>query len=77
MSRSLHAIAREIKSDWKKIYFGAVPYLNAMETLDSIDDKYQCDDASTIVVYFLANATAWRGDVARRVKLELKGLTKC
>ena len=39
-TRSLNVIAREIKTDWTKVYFGAVPYLQAMETLNSINDSF-------------------------------------
>jgi hypothetical protein len=75
--RPLYEIAKEIRSDWgSKIYFGAKPYLGAMLTLDKITDKYMCDDAKTIVLYFLANANTWRGDVARRVNAELKEMVK-
>lgn len=76
MTRSIADIAREIRSDWKNPYFGAVPYLEAMTTLDSIRDNYHYDDGKSIVLYFLANANTWRGDVARRVKAELKALCK-
>jgi hypothetical protein len=74
--RALSTIAREIRSDWKKPYFGAVPYLAAMSTLDSVDDYYGLDDAKSIVLYFLANANTWRGDVAKRVKAELRAMVK-
>lgn len=70
--RPLHEIAREIRSDWKNVYFGAVPYLEAMEQLDSIKDAYGYDSAKSIVLYFLSNANTWRGETARRVKKELK-----
>ena len=76
MSRPINTIAREISRDWPTPYFGAVPYLEAMHSLDSIKDKYGYDDAKSIVLYFLSNATTWRGDVARRVKTELKALCK-
>ena len=72
MTRPLHRIAADIRADWKNIYFGAAPYLEAMETLDSIDDMYVYDTAKSIVRYFLANANYWRGDVARVIKAELK-----
>jgi len=75
-NRSLSVIAREIKSDWKNVYFGAKPYLAAMMCLNSIDDQYGFDDAKSIVLYFLANAGTWRGDTAKRVKAELKAMTK-
>ena len=74
--RPLHEIAAEIKKDWQKVYFGAVPYLNAMRSLDKISDDYYQDSADSIVRYFLANAGTWRGDTARRVKAELKELCK-
>lgn len=72
--RPLHIIAREISADWKKPYFGAVPYLDAMRTLNSIRGEYYNDSAQSIVAYFLANAGAWRGDNARRIKAELKAM---
>jgi hypothetical protein len=74
MSRPIHAIAREIQSDWTKPYFGAVPYLDAMRALDSIRDKYYYDNAESVVRYFLANAGQWRGDKAREIKAELKAM---
>ena len=73
-NRSLSTIAREIRSDWKKPYFGAVPYLDAMLSLDSIDDEYYYDGAETIVIYFLSNAATYRGETAKRIKLELKSI---
>ncbi len=75
--RPLYEIAKEIRSDWgNKIYFGAKPYLGAMLTLNSINDRYMCDDADTIVRYFLSNASTWRGETAKRIKAELKSLLK-
>jgi hypothetical protein len=76
MTRPVYMIAAEIRADWKKPYFGAVPYLSAMSTLSDIRDKYIYDDGKSIVLYFLANANTWRGETARRVKAELKELCK-
>lgn len=70
--RRICDIAREIKSDWKKPYFGAVPYLGAMSQMLDITDDYGCDSGSSVVAYFLANARAWRGETAKRIKSELK-----
>jgi len=75
-NRSLSTIAREIRSDWKKPYFGAVPYLDAMLSLNSIDDEYYYDSGKSIVAYFLANAATYRGETAKRIKLELKAILK-
>ena len=78
-NRPLSEIAKEIRKDWNAtakngIYFGAVPYLDAMSTLNSIEDNYMFDSAKSIVIYFLSNATTWRGETAKRVKAELKAM---
>jgi hypothetical protein len=76
-ARPLYAIAAEIRRDWgAKINFAARPYLDAMRSLDAITDRYGMDSAHSIVVYFLSNATTWRGDTARRVKAELKAMIR-
>lgn len=74
LTRTLRDIAKEIRSDWKKVYFGAVPYLDAMETLDGMQDNYYLDSAASVVRYFLANAGTWRGETARRIKKELNSM---
>lgn len=76
--RTFAEIAREIKQTWKNVYFGAEPYLQAMATIDSSDKNapYMLETAEDIVIYFLANATYWRGGDARRIKAELKSMIK-
>ena len=61
-----------IRADWKKVYFGAVPYLQAMQTMDEADSAYGAESGHSIIRYFLSNATTWKGDTARAVKKELK-----
>ena len=73
-TRSLSTIASEIRQDWPKVNFAAKPYLSAMAGLDSINDSYGYDDARSIVLYFLSNASSWRGDNAKRIKAELKAM---
>ena len=75
-NRPIYEIASDIKSDWKKIYFGAVPYLQAMESLNEPTDRYGMDSAKSIINYFLANASTWRGENAKQIKQELKQLIK-
>lgn len=74
--RFLHEIADEISKDWKKPYYGAVPYLEAMSSLNTIEDNYYLDSARSVVLYFLANANTWRGAKAREIKAELKKMLK-
>lgn len=75
-TRPLYAIASEIKRDWKTVYFGAVPYLDAMQGLGSVDESFGYDSGRGIVRYFLANASTWKGETAKRIKAELKALVK-
>ncbi len=75
-ARSISSIARDIKRVWVKPYFGAKPYLDAMQDLYSIKDKYYEDTAEMVVAYFLANASTFRGNDAKVLKLELKNLLK-
>jgi hypothetical protein len=72
MERTLNQIAKEIRMNWTKVNYGAEPYLSAMSSLNSIHDKYYMDDAKTIVLYFLSNASTWKGDKAKEIKNELK-----
>lgn len=76
MSRPLHEIADEIRKTWPKVYFGAVPYLDAMRYMDTVSDQFGADNGKGIVLYFLDNAKTWRGDDARRIKAELKAMVK-
>ena len=72
--RNLSAIANDIRHDWIKPNYAAMPYLIAMQSINTIDCQYGADSARTVVRYFLANASAWRGDKARAIKAELKGM---
>ena len=74
MPRSLSTIAVDICKTWPKIYFGAKPYVDAMLHLDTMNDMYYAENARTVVRYFLSNAGTWRGDDARRIKTELRGM---
>jgi hypothetical protein len=76
MNRSISSIAYDIKRVWAKPYFGAKPYLDAMTQLNNINDKYFHDDAKSVIMYFLANASTFRGNDAKVLKAELKAMLK-
>jgi len=75
-SRPISNIAHDIKRDWKNITYSAKPYLFAMITMDKITDEYMYETGKSIVRYFLANASTWRGPVAQVIKMELKEALK-
>lgn len=75
-TRPLCTIARDIRRNWPTPYFGAVPYLNAMLSLDNLDEMFYADTAQSVVLYFLSNAATWRGPEAKRIKAELKSMLK-
>jgi hypothetical protein len=72
MPRPLYTIAAEIRTDWQNVNPYAKPYLEAMANLTHITEVYYHDNAAAVVAYFLSNASAWKGDVARRIKKELR-----
>lgn len=80
--RSLNTIAGEIYQNWNTKNSGTVlspyarPYLEAMSSLDSINDNYGLDSGKSIVAYFLSNATSWKGEKAREIKKELNAMLK-
>lgn len=74
---SLNQIASLIRKTWvnKKgpaVYFGAVPYLQALGQLGDAGDNYGADSGKSIALYLLSNATTYRGEQAKIVKAELK-----
>lgn len=74
----LYELASIIRADWRtkdgkpNVWYGAAPYLDALDSLETVDDNYGLDTGDSIVIYFLANAAQWRGETARAVKAELK-----
>jgi hypothetical protein len=75
--RKICEIAWDIKREWGgKVHYAAKPYLQAMLELDTVQDKYYEDDARSIVLYFLSNASTFRGEVAKLLKAELKEVIK-
>jgi len=72
--RSLSVIARDICRDWTRVNYAAKPYLCAMQTMGDIRESYGYDSGESIVLYFLSNATSWKGETARRIKAELKAM---
>lgn len=72
----LNEIAGLIKRQWTSMYFGAVPYVQAMQYLKTIDDNYGDDTGRSIVTYFLGNAKTWKGEYAKAVKAKLNALLK-
>lgn len=73
---SISQIAGVIRRDWSKqgkgVNYAAKPYLEAMFSLNSIEDNYICDSGHSIVAYFLGNAATYKGEQAKLVKAELK-----
>jgi hypothetical protein len=72
MARPLHEIAEESVLNWPERYFDAVPHIHGMRRIEKVTDRYEVDDGEGLVHYFLVNARTWRGEVAKRVKAELR-----
>lgn len=74
--RPLSAIAAEITADWTALHGGAQPYMDAMRELRLATDRYGTETGSDMIQGFLLNAQTWRGEVARRVKRELRAILR-
>ena len=74
MNRPIKVIAQDIRANWPKVHYTAKPYLDAMSSLNSIDENYMFDSGKSVVNYFLSNARTWRGEDAKRIKAELKAM---
>lgn len=72
--KTISTIAREISREWKNVNYAAKPYLQAMHSLDSVNDSYYQDSAKSVVSYFLANASGYRGEAAKAHKAALKAI---
>jgi hypothetical protein len=72
--RSLETVARDIRVNWANVNYAAKPYLDAMHSLGSVNDKFGYDDGRSIILYFLSNASTWRGPTAKAIKAELKAM---
>lgn len=68
----IYCIADMIYQDWKNISPHALPYLRGMSGMSTVKDYVGFDPGKEVILYFLVNATSWRGDVARAVKTHLK-----
>lgn len=87
MARPISEIARECKTSMldqaqgykrpktlQQAFPYALPYLNAMLSLNRIEDAYGADSGRSVVLYFLSNADTWKGPKARELKAELRKL---
>jgi len=68
----LRDLALEIQKDWKNPNYAAKPYINAISSMGSVNEMYFLDRGQTVVAYFLSNAGAWRGPIAKAIKNELR-----
>ncbi len=86
--RTVAEIAAEIRKDWVKtdamgirvsaVNFAAKPYLAEMAHIGDINEVcgFGGETGKTMVLYFLCNCGTWRGEVAKRIKAELKAMVK-
>jgi len=72
--RPLYEIADEIRKDWRPMPEYAHVHFEAFECATSVDEMYMCDSVKSEICYFLGSAQTWKGEVAKRIKLELKAM---
>lgn len=62
----------EILHEWKDIPQKAFVYADSITKLNNINDNIGYDSGKIIIEYFLLNSRGWNGEVARKIKEELK-----
>lgn len=73
--RTLDELGNLMRRSWSRdgqVSPAAKPYLDALVSLQTMDDSYGADSASNIITYLLGNSTGWKGETAKFVKNELK-----
>ena len=73
-TRRLPQVAADIRRHWAQPYYAAVPYIEAMDNLQSLSGRYGGDDGATVVTNFLSLSGMWSGREADRIKAELRDM---
>jgi len=74
--RPLFEIAAEINVDLTAQRKAITPYILALSELGKASDWYGLETGVGVIQGFLDNAQFWHGEVAERVKLELKAILR-
>lgn len=74
--RKISEIANEIVANKQTVGYAAQPYLEAMTQITGLDENFGADSATSVIMYFLGNAAAWKGPLARSIKEELRQMLK-
>ena len=61
---------------WREKYWSAVPYIEALSTLDKPTDSYGYDKGTYLINYLLGNLSQYRGEKAKAFKALLKEMAK-
>ena len=72
--RTLRKIAVEIASDWTVIKNAAArEALECMKQMGNVTDRFYAEtDGYSAITQFLEHSRGWQGEVARRVRKELR-----
>lgn len=73
-TRRLPEVAADIRRHWPQPYYAVVPYIEAMDNLQSLSGRYGGDDGTAVVINFLAHSGMWSGREAHRIKTELRDM---
>lgn len=64
--------AKKVRNQWRDVvYFGAVPYLEALSTMQG-QEGYGADSTDSTILYALSNMAGFRGTKAKQLKAELR-----
>jgi hypothetical protein len=76
LDRPIREIADEIVRDWRPMREELVPYVSRMLEMQTLQEADDVEEAKHAVRYFLDHSGPWRGEVAGRIKSELRAMVK-
>ena len=76
LERPIREIADEIVQDWRPMREELVPYVSRMLEIRSLAEADDLERAKHDVRYFLDHSGPWRGELAGRIKSELRAMVK-
>ena len=76
LDRPIREIADEIVRDWRPMREELVPYVSRMLEMQTLQEADDVEEAKHAVRYSLDHSGPWRGEVAGRIKSELRAMVK-
>jgi hypothetical protein len=69
---TLNQLLEQAKNDWEEAPASITECIESLQMSGSASNNYLKAESEEYLKFFLTNCSAWRGEIARRVKAELR-----